>query len=236
MRQCFSLNKFKILFLLALVFAACEQVSIFPDNTRTGYDYFQLSPGQYRIYDVFRINYNFVGENDTSRFELKQLVESVYLNQEGDSAYVIQNFHRQNKEELWKLDSIQHIRLNTRQLIKQSNNQSIVKLVFPVGEGITWDSNLLNTAPADSFRMVNVHQPFQVLDSLYEQTLTVLQQNVLDTIVRQNVQQEVFALQTGPVYRIRKILNYCATSDCIGQGIITTGIFEEMKLTSFGKE
>ena len=236
MKPCFSLNRFLILFLLALAFTACEQVSILPDNTRTGYDYYQLSPGQYRIYDVYRISYNFVGENDTSRFELKQLVEGVYLNQEGDSSYVIHNFHRQNEEELWKLDSVQHIRLNFRQLIQQSNNKSIVKLVFPVGEGTTWNSNLLNTAPADSFRMVNVHQPFQLLDSVYERTLTVVHQNVQDTIVRMDVQQEVFALQTGPIYRIRKVLNYCATTDCIGHGIITTGIFEEMKLTAFGKE
>ncbi|WP_152425115.1 hypothetical protein [Nafulsella turpanensis] len=216
--------------------AACEQVSIMPDNARTGYDYYPLSPGQYRIFDVYRINYNFVGENDTSRFELKQLVESAYLNQEGDSTFVIHNLHRKDAGQRWKLDSIQHIRLNTRQLIELSNNKAIVKLVFPVNEGKTWNSNILNSAEADSFRMVNVHQPFLVLDSLYEQTLTVLQQNIPDTIVRQDVQQEVFALQTGPVYRIRKIFNYCATADCIGQGLITTGVFEEMKLIAFGKE
>lgn len=238
MKPCFSLNnRLIILILLALAFTAgCERTGILPDNTRTGFNYYQVEQGEFRIYDVYRISYNFVNENDTARFELKQLVESVYLNQEGDSTFVIQNFHRESPDQQWRLDSIQHIRRNSRQLILQSNNKPVVQLVFPVGEGKTWNSNLLNTAAADSFRMVNVHKPFQLTDSLYEQTLTVLKQNVQDTIVRQDVQQEIYASGTGPIYRLTKVLNYCATADCIGQGIITTGIFEEMKLTTYGKE
>lgn len=223
--------------LLALLLGAgCERATIPPDDTRTGYAYFPLQTGSYRLYEVYRINYNFVDSNDTLRYQLKELVSSSYLNQQGDSSYVIHKLSRTLPEEQWKLDSVKHIRLNSRQVVEAGNNKAVIKLVFPVGEGKTWDSNLLTAAETDSFRMVQVHRPFSLNDSLFEQTLTVVQRNIADTIVRQDVRKEVFARHTGPVYRIHKTLNYCATTECIGQGIITSGLMEEMKLIGTGKE
>lgn len=234
--RCFADKKVYLIGLLALLTAGCERATIPPDNTRTGYAYFPLETGTYRLYEGYRINYNFADQNDTLRYQLKELVSSAYLDQQGDSAYVIHKLSRVLPEEQWKLDSIKHIRLNARQLVETGNNKAIIKLVFPVGEGKTWNSNLLTTAEADSFRMVQVHRPFSLDDSLFEQTLTVVQRNISDTIVRQDIRKEVFARHTGPVYRIHKTLNYCATTECIGQGIITSGLMEEIKLIGTGKE
>jgi hypothetical protein len=238
MMRCSADKTFNIGCLLAmlLLWTACERATIPPDNARTGYDYFPLQTGQYRIYDVYRIDYNFAAENDTLVYQQKELISGSYLNQEGDSTFILHKLSRFNPDMQWKLDSVKHIRRTSSQLIEMGNNKSVVKLVFPVGEGKSWDSNILTTAEADSFRMVNIHRPFSLGDSLLDQTLTVIKRNIADTIVRQDIKREVFALRSGPVYRIHKTLNYCATVDCIGQGIITSGVFEEMKLSGTGKE
>ena len=230
--------KFKriFFFLSLLLIAACERVTVDPDTARTGYDYYPVSEGYYRIYDVFRINYNFAAENDTLQFELKELISDRYLNQEGDTTYVLHRLSRFGEDPFWKLDSVFHIRRTNFQAVELNNNRPVVKLVFPVEEGKTWNSNFLNSIEADSFKMVEVHKPFLLRDSLYERTLTVVQRNIEDTIVQQDVRQEVYGLHIGPVYRLVKYLNYCSSPDCIGMGIVNTGVFEEMKLKEFGQE
>lgn len=235
--RCFAEKTYLAGCLLALLLsAACERVTLPPDQSRTGYEYFPLETGQYRLYEVYRIDYNFTAENDTLVYQQKELIHGSYLNQEGDTTFILHKLSRPFPEMQWKLDSVKHIRRNARQLVEMGNNKSVIKLVFPVEEGKSWDSNLLTTAGADSFRMVNVHRSFNLGDSLLEQTLTVVQRDIADTLVRQDIKRETFAFQTGPVYRIQKTVNYCATADCIGKGIITSGVMEEIKLIGTGKE
>lgn len=225
-----------MLLLVSLLFAGCERVTIPPDLSRTGYDYSPLSLGAYRIYDTYRINYNFASDDDTLTFEYKELVSDAFLNQEGDTTFVIHKLHRQPDDAFWKLDSVSHWRQTPRQLIEHSNNKDVVRLVFPVEEGKVWDSNVYSSTKADSFRIVQLHKPFSYPEKEYEQTLTVIQRNVADTIVQQDIRHEVYAKGIGPVYRLTKYFNYCATQECIGQGIINSGLYQEMKLRDYGKE
>lgn len=237
MMQCFAKAGYIGVILLTTFFIwGCERATLAPDMTRTGYDYNPVQLGDYRTYDTYRINYNFAAENDTFQFEFKELVAEAFLNQQGDTTFVIHKMHRKAGDSFWKLDSLSHWRLTTRQAIEHANNQEIVRLVFPVGEGRIWDSNLYNTLQADSFRMVQVHKPLSLARQEFEQTLTVIHRNIQDTIVRQDIRREVYAKGIGPVYRLVKTLNYCATQDCIGKGIINSGVYQEMILTDYGKE
>lgn len=231
------LKQYFILMLLALgLLAGCEQISVPPEQAGSGHDFYPLARGDFRIYQVYRINYNFTTQNDTLEYELKEQITDHYLNQEGDTSYILQQFSRIDPQHSWKLDSVFHIRRTLHQAIELNNNQNKVKLVFPPEEGKTWNSNQLNASLADNFRMVDVFKPFLLSDSLYEQTITVRERNILDTIVRQDVRQEVYAQKIGPVYRLQKSLNYCATEDCIGREIINSGLYLEMKLISYGRE
>ena len=226
-----------LFFLLMIAsLAGCERIMVDPDHSGAGYHYYPLSQGDFRIYEVYRISYHFAAQNDTLQFEVKEIISESYLNQEGDTTYVLQKYNRAGQENNWKLDSVYHIRRTAYQAIELNNNRPLVKLVFPVQEGKTWNSNQLNNMEADSFKMTEVHRPFVVSGQVYENTLTVLQRNIQDTIVRQDVQKEVFAPGIGPVFRLVKSLTYCATPDCVGKGIVNTGVFEEMKLKDYGKE
>ena len=219
-----------------LVFTACDRVEVEKDPSRLGYDYYPMSKGFFRTFEVYQINYNFATANDTLQYLLKEWIADQYLNQEGDTTFVMHRLSLQQEETGWKLDSVYHIRQTDFQAIELNNNKQVVKLVFPVSEGKTWDSNILNAALADSFRMVGVNKPFLLNDSLYSNTLTVLQRNIQDEIVRKDIRKEVYSKKIGPIYRIIHHVNFCADANCIGQGIVTSGILQEMKIQAYGKE
>ena len=219
-----------------LSIASCERVVVERDLSRLGYDYYPMSKGFFRTFDVYQINYNFATSNDTLEFEVMELIADHYLNQEGDTTFVLHRLSRREAENRWDLDSMYHIRKNELQAVELNNNVPLVKLVFPVAEGKTWDSNILNASLADSFRMVDVNKPFLLNDNLYSNTLTVLIRNIQDEIVRKDIRKEVYAKGIGPVYKIVQRINFCAEANCIGQGIVTSGILQEMKLKAYGKE
>ena len=226
------------LLLLALLagVVACEQVNVEADHSRSGFEYYTLAQGQYRIFEVNQVTYNFAAENDTLHYEIKEFVADHYLNQEGDTTYILQRLRKESENASWKLDSVYHIRKTPFQVVELNNNVPVVKLVFPFSEGKTWNSNILNASLADSFRMIDVNQPFLVGDSIISETVTVLQRNIQDEIVRKDIRKEVFGKNIGRVYKLIQLINFCADPGCIGQGIITSGILQETKLKSYGKE
>ena len=67
MMRCFAEKSIQWLGLLGMLFlwTACERTILSPDPGLAGYDYFPLEKGEYRIYHVYRVNYNFNAENDT---------------------------------------------------------------------------------------------------------------------------------------------------------------------------
>ncbi len=236
--QWHTINRFSLIIpvLLAISAISCEKVLVEADPSRTGMDYYPLSQGLYRTYDVFQINYNFASENDTLVYEIKERIADNYLNQEGDTTFIMERLKRVSVQSTWQLDSVYHIRRNNYQAIELNNNIPLLKLVFPVAEGKTWDSNLLNSSLADNFKMIDVGRPFSLYDTVFSNTLTVLQRNIQDEIVRKEINKEVYSLNIGPVYKIIQNINYCANPDCIGQGIITSGLLQELKLKAYGKE
>ena len=221
--------------LLLLLFTSCEQTAE-PDLNRVGWAYYPLSEGQYRVYDVYRINYNFLTDNDTLSYELKEVVSEYYLNQRNDTVYVLRRFQRSTQAAPWQLDSAYLIQRTPRWLIQTVNNRPQVHLAFPVAEGLSWNGNMLNADDKDDFIMLNVGRPYELEDKTYENTLKVVQHDLLDVIDRTDQRQEIYAIGVGMIYKRTNTLKYCS-KDCGGRvGSITDGLFLEMKLKETGKE
>lgn len=222
--------------LLLLFVSACEQTAD-PDPNRVGWDYYPLSLGQYRIYDVYRINYNFATENDTLSYELKEWVKEYYLDQAKDTVFVLERLRRNEPGGSWQLDSAFLVQRTPKWLKITTNNLPQLPLMFPVAEGLTWNANLLNASPADEYSITSVGEPFTNDTKTYENTLKVVQEEILDTIVETDEREEVYALHEGLIYKRTNNLKYCTLLDeCRGKKIITTGLFLEMSLKESGIE
>lgn len=230
----FSLAGAFAVLLLLFLFTACEQ-NLAPSPMRLGWDYYPLAQGQYRLYDVYRINYNFAEENDTLSYELKELVSEYYLNQQNDTVYVLRRYQRTSPEDAWAVDSAYLVQRTSRWVIQTVNNRPQLQLAFPVIDGLTWNANMLNASVADSFTIEQLGKPYTLGDQLWNNTLTVEQENLPDQIVETDLRHEVYAAGVGMVYKYTKNLKYC-TKDCEGTSVITTGLFLEMKLKETGTE
>lgn len=230
---------------LLLLSTACER-NAEPDFAQLGWEYYPLNLGDYRIYDVHRINYTFSNpeEPEILEYELLEKVADYYLNQTNDTIYVLHRLRRYADTEQWVLDSAYNVQRSTQRLVLGVNNRPQVQLIFPVAEGKRWNSNLLNAAEEVEYKMLNVGKPFNFANSeyfstdetVYDRSLLVDQKNLEDDVLKiQDIRQEVYAHNIGLVYKLVKQLQYCNASDCTS-GSVTSGNFLEMKLKESGTD
>ncbi|EMR02879.1 hypothetical protein [Cesiribacter andamanensis] len=219
---------------LLLLSVSCERTAD-PNPDRLGWSYYPLKLGDYRLYDVYRIQYNFATPNDTLEYELLERVADYYLNQTNDTIFILRRQRRYSQGGSWQLDSSYSVQRTPRQLVQGINNRPQVQLVFPLGEGIRWNSNMLNASPADTFEMRTLGRTFTVDNTVYDTSLRVVQEDIDDVIVKRDMREEVYALGVGLVYKLTDQQNYC-TTNCSEPGSITSGLFLEMKLKEHGND
>lgn len=207
------------LFLLILV--SCGKPSD-KGITEPGYDYYPLSIGNQQIYEVSQkiIQPTSVTENS---YQVKEIITESYF--EGDEeVYVLEKYLRPDDNAPWlnSPDSVQTVRISGNRAILTENNQRIIKLVFPVSEGRSWDANALNIAQEDYFAMKNVDQSFESGGQVFTNTLTVDQENDTTNLIKRDVRYEVYARNTGLVYKSSSVLSLNFVSGDTTEGEILT--------------
>jgi len=223
---------------LAFFMWGCNE-TLEPQVDRLGFNHFPLDTGNFRIYDVERVEFLFSGEIDTSNFQLKEVIANARKTANGETIYDLERFTRDSEEENWQLDSVWTARRTSIQAIVVENNVPFVKLTFPIDENKTWDGNVLNIRPPDEYTMVNLFNSF-LLDTAdavsFENTITVVQNDLRDPITRIDVRKEVYAENIGLIYKETEFLLFCADPDCLGQGIVEVGTILKQQLIDFGEE
>jgi hypothetical protein len=212
---------------------ACNEM-LSPDPTTLGYDYFPLSTGDTRIYDVTLIEHNVDLSSDTTYYQLKEVVGELFT-AGGQDSYRIERFTRSNDTEGWQVDSVWIARRNTYQAIVVENNIPIIKLSFPVQEDRRWDGNAMNSREYDEFKMINTGKSFELAGAAYDRTVELVKEDALDPTqkVSDNLHKEIFAYGIGMIYRIDVDRKYCNFNDCPNTVIIEFGREVEYKLIDY---
>ncbi|MCX2739193.1 hypothetical protein [Pontibacter anaerobius] len=249
-----------LLFLVVLAgfVVACEDKYKDPDPNVMGYDYYPLEVGDYRIYNVTDIRFmSDVG--DTTRFQLRERVDTTFFDQTNTLTYKIIRSIRGNENQEWVDDSVMVVTKSDAMVVETRNNTKHVKLVFPVKEGFTWLGDAYNNNkeasykpdPAtnrrsdyylikESYTFENVGQAFSINDTTYSKTLTVVQGTPIETWIGYDDRKEVYAEGVGMVYRLYTRIIYCnamESKDCTyGIGYKLHGHERHEKLISYGKE
>ena len=152
---------------LGLFLAAfgCTSDALDPIDDQVGFNHYPLEVGDFRIFQVEEIVYNFSGQVDSNQFQFKELVFDSATNAEGGITHTIHRFGRADESESFKLDSVWTARRTSIQGIQVENNIPFVKLIFPVEESKSWDGNVLNTRDFDEYEMINIHAiPSQLVE------------------------------------------------------------------------
>jgi hypothetical protein len=219
-------------------------------DAEAGKTYFPLAIGDYRVYNVQFEEY-LQGDTVTKQsFQLRERVDTLFNNLAGQLTYKIIRSKRANSSENWIDDSLITVTVTNDQLIHQSGNLSLVKMVFPVKENQYWSPNVYNNLDFDTLangsaapkllrsHYTEVGQPFSVGNSYYPKTVKVVV-NDEETFINIDKREEVYAEDIGLVYKKYNIINYCTQQPCGGipdnYNFILTGYTRIETLESYGK-
>lgn len=223
--------------LITFVVIACNTETVEPDETRLGADFYPLQVGNYSIFEVENIDYKITGEVVASSFQLKTQVIDSFVNQTGTLSYEIHYYKRQSPSESWKFLHAWTARRNGNQAILVEDNIPFLKLSFPVSENKIWDGNVLNTLPQDDYEMDSLLSRYITpAQDTIENTLTVIQGNNEDFTVELDRRYEIYGLHKGLVYKEDILLQYCTTTDCLGQEKVESGHEYRQYLLETGKQ
>lgn len=154
----------------------------------------------------------FTGNSDTLHYVLRETIESNFVDNAGNTAYRIRIDYKYDSMPKWEFK--QYISANADIYSAQINRNDVrlVKLSFPVRNRKTWDENELNSLEPQTNRYVNVHNAYNLNDTLvYQQTLEVDQGDEVDPFFR-FYGREVYAFGIGLIKK-----QYINTEQQIGK-------------------
>ncbi len=230
------------IFLFLLILVGCQSREIRPKGTGTGY--FPLKSGGYWVYDVEETKISQVGGQTAETYELKiEITDSLALS--SGTTYVLQRFKRPDASQAWTATGTWSASKDQFQAIVQEGNVTYVRLSFPMLEGKTWDGNKLNnlggtercadgSIHCDNYVEADLNKRFESPGIAFDNTVTIVENNMADPIVGQDVRTSVYANAIGLVYHESILLAYCTVGTCIGKQVVDNGVILKQTIKSYG--
>lgn len=196
-----------------------------------GYDYFPGIIGSWVIYDVDSIVYPEL-RSDTLyySYQVKELIESEYIDNEGRSALRIERYHRKNANSEWSIPRIWTAYKSTERVERMEENTRYISMSFPVKQGDTWNGNALNSKGKWSFEYTQVDKNELINTTTLDSVLTVEQINEVNCIQRK-IYIEKYAKNIGLIYRHTTDIEI-KTEDCVKLNSVD-GLEYKMTLHSY---
>lgn len=222
----------KLLFfvLTVLLFSCKKQKDLSVPEVQSG-NFYPLVKGNYRLYQVAKTNFKLLGKVDSS-FQLKELFSESFTGLDGQIHFKLLRYKKRMNTDSLSLDSVWSAqRMGEDKVLVVENNQAVLKLFLPLFNGRTWNGNLHNDKFPEVFTVSNLNSPWET----YPKTVTIVERN--DTnLLKRSYRVSIYAENIGLVYRENRELNFSASGDDFGKGIITDGVIVSQKLISHGTE
>ena len=191
-----------------------------------GFDYQPLAVGNYWVYEVDQTIY--FGENDSEKYEFyfRDHIYTSYINEENEQVFVVE---RSKSDDLASWEPVENYTLLLREnvLIRTIQNQSLVALVFPPKDGVSWNSNSYRDSSEDEFVIT--------YESGNSALLQVNQSDEDDLVTYRDIRYEIFEKGVGLVEDYEEVLTYCSRNDCLGDQLIDGGSKTYLKMTEYGE-
>ena len=233
------LKRFILLFFLLV---GCQSRELLPKTT--GVEYFPVRVGAFWIYDIVETVITQLGGQTNNIYNLRvQAIDSVSLS--GQTTYVLARSKRADATQPWTNLDTWSVRLDQFQMVEQQGNISYVKLSFPLAEGKSWNGNALNnmggpdkcadgTFHCENYVVADINKHFESTGVSYDNSVTIIENNDLDSIVRQDVRKSVYVKKIGLVYRELSVLEYCTIGSCAGNKVVENGSIIKQTLKEYG--
>ncbi len=185
-----------------------------------GYDYFPNNVGHYVIYECDSIVVNpykaTVPRLDTFKYQIKEVIDSIYNNNQGQPTQRIVRYKRADSltntlpwssilvpEKVWTGTLLSNM------ATRLEDNYNYIKLVFPMSANEIWNGNALNTIGTWNYQYSALNTPATVNGHTFDSTLTVMQQNY-SSFFQYQYYYEQYATGVGLIYK--EVIDYNATT------------------------
>ena len=186
------------------------------DRLFTGESYFPLKTGNEIIYRITEINIDKASAiYDTTVYQIKERVDSVFTDASGKSAYRLERYWRIDTTAQWVIKDVWEVQINELNVQKVEENIRYIKLVFPAEIGQIWDGNAYNDLDPQDYQIVTANVPETINNLSFDSVLTVEQQNE-ESLISKKYAVEKFAAGIGLVYK--------EITDLYSQSMIGSGI------------
>lgn len=227
------MNRLIIISIISFLLVACQKDQ---ENSISDYQYFPIEVGQYQLYEVNESIYSISAAPITRVFFVKEKISEKYITSNGEYVYKIERSKRNNSSQTWRIDSVWTTEVHTNKVIRTTNNLSLVKLIFPIQSGQSWNINEYNNRPKQLATSENVGESFLLDNKNYPKTVSVIIRND-SSLISKKRNIEVYAKQYGMIFQENTNLSYCqSTPSCIGKKLIDFGIEQKTKLIEIGIE
>ncbi|MSQ78198.1 MAG: hypothetical protein EXR21_00800 [Flavobacteriaceae bacterium] len=206
-----------VLLLLAtgvIAFTACIG-EIDNDPREIGKSLYPNKVGYEVIYDVYRLRWDDFKTSalpDTDRFQLREIIESRFIDNAGNQANRLVLYTRKNDSDNWLPYKVYSSLLSEYNFERSEDNKRLVKLVFPVGKDKSWNGNIYNAQDAERLKYTAVYIGMQIGNSILDSTVTVERKSDIpendSNAVFKCTQKEIFAKGIGMVYHESDSINF----------------------------
>lgn len=164
-----------------------------------GQDYFGHTLGNYKIYQVDSTFYDdFLGEIFEYSYQVKEVNQEFFTDSQGRETLRLERFYRLDDTKSWQIKNVWSSVLEKSRALKTEENITYLKLVFPIKRNATWNGNLFNNKPNQSYRITALHEQYTLKDITFDSTITVLQRD-FSTLIGEDFQYEIYAKGVGMI-------------------------------------
>ncbi|RDB06641.1 hypothetical protein [Runella aurantiaca] len=204
-----------------------------PSPKESDYRFFPLETGRFVEYEVQETFYALSKPPVKITYFLKEVCGPELKGTTGQ--YQINRFRRNTVDQSWSPDSVWTAYLLPDRAVKVENNRPLLKMIFPLFDGLTWNANQYNTLPPQTSEAHFSHLPFSVNSLTFPANLEIVQQKDSSLVSLVNF-TERYAPNVGLIYKESTTLQYCQNADCLGKGIVEFGNRKTLKIKAYGQE
>jgi hypothetical protein len=210
-------KSFPLIVLAAIFIASCnDKIEEDPIGVEESvlYRYFPLDPGSFIVYSVDSIIHRYEDDHtnnpdsliDTFHYEVKEVVDSDFIDGEGDTAFRISRYFRDSASGDWNFSTLWTAKVTSQSAQRVEENIRFVKISFPIKLNKTWNGNYYNFLPPEDYSIEEANTPLDLGGFNFDSSLTVLESDDFNLIHR-IYKESKYAYGIGLISRERDSVN-----------------------------
>lgn len=206
-------GKWYILASFSVLYFSCKDDKVEPSIESSYIGYFPLDSGFWIEYSADSIvhldsddQFNLDTAINSYHFQLREVIDSGFVDAEGDWAHRISRYKRNSDTLPWSFVNVWTAKINSASAQRVEDNIRFVKMSFPINPRKTWNGNAFNYFPQEDYYYQDLYQPVSFNGLAFDSSVTVVQ-NDFTSNVNRILKKEIYANHVGMIYKQLDSLN-----------------------------